>query len=237
MRLQGGRDAQGASLLMGCLTSHLAHLGPLWRASSAFSQPTSHPQWLLSPSSSIFTSSQNGKHFPFVDTALQTWLVPYHYFLLGGTFGKAVCFVVQVPQSRAQHTHLGAGLLSGSGKKSPFQYLEHKGFVWLFIWKEVPFRKDNLGWDPSQSRPAEMGLRKIRLAGIFPHLALVTGESSLAERISLTSCQTHSYGHQCVGVGQREVGLNIISTTLQPCNLRELANDEMDIYYKGCCKH
>ena len=69
------------------------------------------------------------------------WFVPYDYFLLGDTFRRAICFVVKVLQSGEQHAHLGARLLSGSGKKSPLWCLEYKGFGYFFEGKFLPEQK------------------------------------------------------------------------------------------------
>lgn len=97
-------------------------------------------------------------------------------------------WVVKALQSRAQQTHLGARLLSRSGKKSPLQCLERKGFGSLSEEKHPPGR--TAGAEillPQTGR--ETGPRTIGPAGVFSDLALLAADSSLAERARLTGCQ------------------------------------------------
>ena len=106
-----------------------------------------------SPPSAFLASSWNGKQLPFVCPTLRIRIrfVSRDYFLLGGALMSAICCAVVVLQSKEPQTHLGARLLSGSGKKNSRRCLEEKGFGYFF---EGTFLPEPRTWGESLLRAA-----------------------------------------------------------------------------------
>lgn len=163
---------------------------------------------------------------------LWTWFVPYTYFLFGGTFRKAIGFVVKVLHKLSTANSFRSQAVSDGRKKIPLQCLGWKGFGYLFEGEFLPEEGSF-----SQSKLGESGLKKIRLTGAFSHLVLVPRESSLAVRARLTSCQRELWTavHGC---GVRQTWGWIPSPPCARCMIsRALPNkNEGDIYLKACHK-